>query len=180
MRRTTTVFALAVVTLGLGACGAGTVSEVNQAAKTTQTTATPSTTTPVAHVGATLDLSGLNETVTLTAIADPATPGQYVNPDTGKRFVGATFVIKNTGSAAWQGNANANTTLVGSDGQTYTASFFPLSDCTNFSHGDYQLGGGESTTGCVAFQVPSGVAVTKVKFAPGGGHDAVFGEWVVP
>lgn len=172
---------LTIAVLALAGCTAK-VGEVNTPSSSSPSTkaAVTATTTPVAHVGATLVLPGLNESVALAAVADPATPHQYVTTDPGKRFVGATFVITNTGSTPWQGNANANTTLVGSDGQTYTADFNPLADCTNFASGNYQLGGGESSTGCVAFQVPTGVTVAKVKFSPGGGYGAVFGEWLVP
>jgi len=71
-------------------------------------------------------------------------------------------------------------TLIGSDGQTYTADFDTLAGCTNFAHGQYQLGTGESSTGCVAFQVPTGVTVAKVKYSPNSGFSGDFGEWIVP
>jgi hypothetical protein len=119
--------------------------------------------------------------VTLTKVIDPATGGdQYTVPDTGKRFVAAVFTIKDTATQAGTGDANSNATLIGSDNQDYTADFDSVSECTNFSDGEFQLGPGESTTGCVVFQVPTAVTVAKVQWSPQSGFSGSFAEWLVP
>ena len=131
------------------------------------------------HVGDTLDMDS-GATVLLTAIAAPATPAQYVTPAPTTRFVGATITITNHGALPFVGNANNASTITGSDGQTYTPVFQSLGTCTDFDYGDFNVSPGEIANGCVAFQIPNGVAVTKFKFAPYTGTGATYGEWAVP
>jgi hypothetical protein len=169
-----------------GAADSAAVKLIRQDLKLPGATA-PGTTTPTAskgHVGATINLSGssgASADVTLTQIIDPAQGGdQYTTPDDGKRFVGAVMTIKNVGTSAFTGDAASNSTIMGSDGQIYTPDFNSLAGCTDFDNGQYQLGAGESATGCVAFQIPNGVTVVKFKFNPDAGYASDFGEWAVP
>jgi len=180
MKRT---IVLSIAALALAGCSAKSAL-VNRPTATVGTTATTDTTPQfVAHVGDLLSLpgqSGATAAVTLVAVTDPAQADvQPFQPAAGKRFVSATFTILDTGPAI-TGDANNDATLIGSDGQTYTADFDTLAGCTNFAHGVYQLGHGESSTGCVAFQVPIGVTVSKVKYSPDSGFSGDFGEWLVP
>jgi ABC-type Fe3+-hydroxamate transport system substrate-binding protein len=168
--------------VALVATACGSVSEVNQpAASSSQAAATSSSATAkvTAHVGATLTLT--DEQVTLTKVIDPATGAdQYTVPDTGKRFVATVFTIKNTASQAGQGDANSNTSVIGSDNQGYSPDFSNVSECTNFNDGSFELGPGESVSGCVVFQLPTGVTVAKVQWSPSSGFSGDFAEWLVP
>jgi hypothetical protein len=139
------------------------------------------TTKPVAHTGATLSLDSGAETVTLVRVIDQAHgANDAFTPDPGKRFVAAAFTIKNAGAQAGSGDANNNASVIGSDNQTYTAAFDQVSECTDFQDGQFQLGAGESVTGCVVFLVPNGISVMKVKWSPNSGFASDFGEWVNP
>ena len=186
---------LAIV--GLAACGSATgastsvvttpiVTTGGAAAVTTTVTsapitAPPTTTPPVAHVGTTLSLQNGAEHVTLVKLLDPAQGSDpYMPPDAGKRFVGLEFQVAIVSSAG-TGNANNDATLIGSDNQTYTADFGDIAGCTNFNHGIFTLSVGQTATGCVVFQVPTTVQVSKVEWQPAGGFSGVaIGEWVVP
>ena len=138
----------------------------------------------VVHVGATQavsDESGDQASVTLTQVIDPATSdNQYLTPDPGKRFVATVLTIRNTGSSALQGDADSDSTLIGSDNQSYTADFSSVSECTNFANGSYQLNVGESVNGCVTFQLPIGVSPSKFKYSASGGFGGAFSEWLIP
>ena len=124
---------------------------------------TTPTTVPVNHVGDTLSTTSIS--VQLQQVIDPAqSDNQYLTPDPGKRFVGVMVQIENPGTTNIQDDANSDFTVIGSDGQIYTADFDTISGCTNFNEGEYGLTPTASVVGCVTFQIPTGVAVTKVDF----------------
>ena len=62
------------------------------------------------------------------------------------------------------------TAVVGSDGQTYSADFGTVSQCTNFTFGEFQLPTGDTATGCVVFQLPTAVTVASVQFSLDAGY----------
>ncbi len=116
--------------------------------------------------------------VTLLAVTDPAQgANQFTNPDAGKRFVATQMKVSNSGNGILSDDANNDVTIIGSDNQTYTADLNSLAGCTNFNSGSYALSPDDTSTGCVAFQLPTGVTTSKVRFALFGG---VKGEWLVP
>lgn len=175
---------LAVGVLAIAGSGGSTVS--NSTVTTAGKGGSTGTTKPAgtAHVGSTVavsDGSGSDANVTLTQVIDPASGAdQVTTPDPGKRFVGVEMTIANTGSKTLSDNANSATNVQGSDNQTYTADFDSISECTNFNNGDYTLAKGASVTGCVTFQIPTGVTVKQVQFQPTGFSGGVTGQWQVP
>jgi hypothetical protein len=142
------------------------------------------TATQSAHVGGTLTLGTTGNgsiAITLSQIIDPAAGAdQFTTPDQGKRFVGVKLVIKNAGSQSESDDANNDVSIQGSDGQAYTASVYGISGCTNFTNGTFQLAPGEAVTGCVTFQVPTAVKLSKVQFTPSSGFGQQTGQWLVP
>jgi hypothetical protein len=138
---------------------------------------------PTAPHGATqtvTDENGVSYSVQLSQVIDPAQGATEFNtPNAGYRFVTTLFTISNTSSSEITENANNDTNVIGSNNQTYTADFNSVSECTNFSFGEFQLAPGESSTGCVTFQVPVGVSVVKVRFTPSSGFSRYFAEWLV-
>lgn len=114
------------------------------------------------------------------ALIDPAQTGnQFLNPDAGKRFVAVEIQITGQSSGTDTGDANTNVSVVGSNNQVYTASFFPVSECTDFSSGQFTLNKGESETGCVTLQLPTGVGVSHVKYNPNVGFSTNNAEWTL-
>ena len=78
-------------------------------------------------------------TVTLTKAIDPAQGAdQYTTPNNGFRFVGAVFTLSGV-SGTFSDDANSDATLVGSNGQSYTADFRSIAGVTNFNSGLYNL-----------------------------------------
>ena len=184
MRKVTTLAGAAVVLLvGMGAKGCGTTTVVNKPVSASKSSGTSATTAPkAAHVGDTLALSdgnGNKMNVTLVKIIDPAQGAdQYTTPDTRKRFVGIELQLAGT-KGTLSGDVNTEVSAVGSNNQTYTPDFDSIAGCTNFNDGAYTLTAGQSSTGCVTLQVPTGVTIVQVNDNP-----AVFGgsqgEWKVP
>jgi Domain of unknown function (DUF4352) len=191
----TAAFTAGLLAVAIAGCGGS--SSKTSTATTPSTTApatapAPSTTIPTpkvaiapspAKVGATLVVSmtdsnynDVSANVTLVKIADPAQGAdQYTTPDSGKRFVGAEFQIVAQNSAV-SDNANNDATLVGSDNQTYDADMNSIAEGTNFNMGDVNLAAGQSSTGWVTFQVPTGVSVASVLF---GDSSGTVGTWDV-
>lgn len=142
------------------------------------------TTAQVAHTGATISLKGQNNKtidVTLLKIIDPAQgANEFATPDSGKRFVGAQFQVKNTGTETFNDDANNDASAQGSDNQSYSADMNDIAGCTNFNQGEFTLSPGSAVTGCVVFQLPTGVSVSKVQFAANMGLAADTAEWINP
>jgi hypothetical protein len=106
--------------------------------------------------------------VTVSQVVDPATPLSDSDlPSSGDRFVAVELTISNTSSQEIQDDANSATTVTGSDGDTYTANFAAVTECTNFEEeiGYVDLKPGDNTTGCVVFQLPTSVNVQSVSFS---------------
>lgn len=134
-----------------------------------------STSTPVAIGAAQIvhDFYGDTLSATVSQVVDPATAGANSGlPDAGYRFVAVELNLSNTGPSNGEVDSNANLglTVVGSDGQTYSADFGTVSQCTNFTFGEFQLPTGDTATGCVVFQLPTAVTVASVRFSLDAGY----------
>jgi hypothetical protein len=165
------------------ASGPGAAAVVTPAAGTASPTTVALAT---ARVGSTVVVSnrnGMKENVKLVAVIDPARGAdQLAAPIPGYRFVGVEVTIADTGSGAAARDANSDLAVVGSNNQTYQASFGPIVECKNFANGVYTLAPGGSSTGCDTFEVPTGVSVVKVMDNIGGAGSpgSVVGQWDVP
>jgi hypothetical protein len=116
--------------------------------------------------------------VTLTAVTDPASGTAYESPNPGERFVGATFKLEGL-KGTYSDDANSDAVIIGSNNQTYSASFQSLAGCTNFNYGTFTVSPGQTSVGCVAFQVPTGVTVASVEWNPNAFSTSNPATWVV-
>ena len=119
------------------------------------------------------------ESVKLVSVIDPATGQDGLGPKADDRFVGIEIQITNQSKTVDSGDANNNTSVVGSNEQVYSADFAPLSECTDFDSGQYNLSPGEPEIGCVTVQIPNGVGVAKVKYNPSSGFSTNNAEWTL-
>ncbi|HLI00312.1 MAG TPA: hypothetical protein VKV06_05965, partial [Acidimicrobiales bacterium] len=165
-------------------------SPPTSAASTTTSTTPPTTTPPTTGhrttgapktpgIGSTLRVSmaapHLTDTkaeVTLEAIEDPARPQPFSGPPAGDRLVAAKIHITALGTVS--DDADDDSSLVGSNDQTYTTSFDSITGCTDFNHGEVKITSGESLTGCVVFQLPKGVTPKRFSF---GDELGTVGQW---
>jgi Fibronectin type III domain len=116
------------------------------------------------------DFTGDALSVTASQVVDPATAAAGSGlPDAGYRFVAVELNLSDTSGGEVEGNVNFSTTVIGSDNQTYTADFGSVSTCSNPVYGIFILPGGDSSSGCVVFELPAAVSVQSVEFslAPG-------------
>jgi hypothetical protein len=135
---------------------------------------------PVGTTYTVTDPSGNKISVTLTRVIDPAQGAdQFTTPDNGYRFVGAVFTIAGI-SGTFSDDANNDATLIGSNGQTYTADLDSIASYTNFNFGEYTVSAGEISVGAVTFQVPLAVNVAKIEWSANDGLGGAPAEWLIP
>jgi hypothetical protein len=119
-----------------------------------------------AHLGHALTLVPL--TVQLTRIFDPAT-GDSNFLKSGDRYLATEFRVYNpSAQPVFLVAFEDSTTVVGSDGQTYSADpIETVSECTSFHNGSPQIVSGQAVTECVVFQMPTGVSAGEVQVING-------------
>ena len=129
-------------------------------------TGTP-TPTSVGSSATVHDFTNDELSVTVSQIYDPASPANGSGfPDGGTRFVAVEMSLADVTGGSIAGDANYSTTVVGTDGKTYTADIGSVSECTNFTVGTFQIEGTDTTTsGCVVFELPMAVGVSTVNFS---------------
>jgi hypothetical protein len=180
---------LAVAAAVLAIAGCGSITKTPAPAGTApaalaSTKAAPSPSNslagPVGTVYTVTDQSGDKISVTLTKMIDPAQgANQFITPDNGNRFVGAVFTITGS-SGTFSDDANNDATLIGANGQTYTADFGSIAGYTNFNNGLYNVSAGENSIGAVTFQLPLTVNVAKIEWSANDGFGGAPAEWLVP
>ncbi len=197
--------ALVLAVLGLSACGAS-IGKTSAPGATTQspcrvgylpqdscfaaagpTTAAPTmaapspSSSPSGRIGAgytVTDDSGNKISVTLTRVIDPAQgAGEFTSPDAGKRFVGAVSAIRGI-SGSVSDDADNDASLIGSNGQTYSADFNSIAGVTDFNNGEFSVSAGERSVGAVTFQVPLGVKVAIIEWSANSGLGGPSAEWI--
>ena len=126
------------------------------------------------------DSSGNAYRVTLVKVINSAKGAdQFTTPDNGNRFVGAVFTVKALSGSPKGEDADSDAALIGSNGQTYTPDFSSIAGYTNFNNGSIDVAQGDTVTGAVTFQVPTGVTVSKVQWTSGGGLGSTV-QWNAP
>lgn len=152
--------------------------KVTQAGETSPTT----TTVPVYAIGATQQVQDMNKNtlaVTIAQLIDPATgTDEFNQPNAGYRFVAVDMGLSNQSTGTISDDANVDVDVIGTDNQAYPADFDSVAECTNFSYGEFTLLPGGTESGCVVFQLPSGVNAKLVQFSLGYGYLDV-AQWTV-
>lgn len=126
------------------------------------------------------DDNGVPYSVAAIGDYDPAQPTDMMNtPNAGDRLVAIKFRVTDA-SAKYRASddADMDATIVGSNDETYQASLDTVTECTDFDAGAFNLNPGESTTGCVVFEIPQALGVSEVKWEAGFGEGGT-GTWGV-
>ena len=130
----------------------------------TPTPTAPLTGTPGTSFTVTDPGDGSSYDVILNKVRQTVYPGEYESPATpGDHYAAAQFTIAgDTGNTS--GDANIDATAIGSDGQQY--SFASVMSLPNFSYGEFRTSPGIMVKGWVAFELPAGVTVLAIQWAP--------------
>jgi hypothetical protein len=116
------------------------------------------------------DDSGDTYQVTLVKVIDPAkSADQFIVPQRGDRLVAIVFRITALTGSPQGEDANNDATVIGSDGQAYSADFDKIVGYANFEVGVIHEAQGDTVVGAVTFQLPQYVKVAKVRWAASDG-----------
>jgi len=139
---------------------------------------TPALQAPLGAPSILADGSGAALSVTALGVVDPGTGADALAlPETGERLVGVAIQLANRGRSVVT-DVDADTTVIGSNGQTFGHVDDPLTECTPFPLGAQTLAPGTTLRGCVTFELPLGVSVSKIAFRPTAGSvPGQAGEW---
>jgi hypothetical protein len=158
---------------GCGASAAPTTATVRPATATSipDTQATPFPTAaptpnnlegPLGTTYTTTDQNGNSMDVTLTQIFK-ARPAQGEDVDNTTYIAAAKFTIKGD-SGIYTDDINSDVTATGSDGTTYQIWIGEVTDCGQFSAGEYTVTPQQTVSGCALFQLPNGVTIKQVQW----------------
>lgn len=138
-------------------------------APATTAPAAPANTGPLATMFTVTTDDSSTYTVAVGSVA-PASLAQYGElSHYGDHMVAAQVVIfGKTGQVS--DDANSDLTVIGSDGQVYQPSFNDTTAGTNFDSGEFRVGPGQMVRGVVNFELPAGVTVKSLQWAPGLGN----------
>ena len=171
---------VAVVCASLTACGASVKQEPGNAPSSlpasvrASASASPSNAPLTGSIGSTFQVTDDSNnvyTITLTKVIDPAHGSdQFNSPDNGMRFVAAVFTLTGKSGTATD-DANSNAVITGDNSQQYQPDFNTIAGYTNFDDGQFHLTPGQSVTGAVNFQVPTGISVRNIQWSPMLGQD---------
>jgi len=128
-----------------------------------------------APLGATLTLQDTPASTLSVSVQQLVDPGSGADalalPETGERLVGVVMQVTDRGGSVVT-DVDADTTVVGSNGQTFGHVDDPLIECTPFPLGALALTPDAALQGCVTFELPLDISVSQIRFRPTAGTAA--------
>jgi hypothetical protein len=105
--------------------------------------------------------------VTLVKVDQRAALGPYeTTQNPADHMAAARFTITGvTGQSSDDADSDAN--AIGTDTTEYQASFTEIADGPNFNSGEFEAGPGQTVSGWVPFEIPSGQRVASVQWSAG-------------
>lgn len=146
-----------------------------------ETTKEKSAAPEVAKVGDTLALKGMEDgsrlDVTVVKVADPAkSADEFLEPGSGKRFVGVQFELVNTGEAVYNDSPSNGARVADSEGQQFDSTFADITAGPSMAS-SLTLKPGAKGLGWIVFEVPKGSKIDTVQFTMNSGFADQTGEW---
>lgn len=145
------------------------------AAQDTQSTASPTSSSPPSgSIGTTFTVTssdGSSYDVTLDQVSQHATlaPYETLNNQADHAAAAEFTITGESGQSSDDANSDAN--AIGSDQTEYQFAALSLT-VPNFSSGEFNVASGQTEKGWVAFELPPGVTIAQVQWAPGLGGQA--------
>jgi hypothetical protein len=113
-----------------------------------------------------------NFNLAVTAVIRNAQPdNNFDAAPSGQYLLGIVEVFRGV-SGTYQDDVNNETVAIGSNGQSYQPSFGGIAHYTNFDNGQVTVSARQTSVGAVTFDIPHGVVIDEITYAPGGGTPA--------
>jgi hypothetical protein len=186
MRRIGIAVTTAALAVGLAACNGTSIKSTPDATGTAKGTvaagakAKPKV-APVAHIGDTITLHGMQDgsklTATLVKWVDPARGGdEFTTPDSGKRFVAAQLRLTDVGTTVYDDSPSNGVQVADTEGQRFDSDISDVSAGPSMAP-EVKLSPGDRTLGYISFQVPKTSKVASLQFTLDSGFADQTGEW---
>lgn len=115
--------------------------------------------------------------VTLAEVVDPATPGDFGEPEAGSRLIGLRLVIVNAGEEVWSDSPLNSLAVIADDNTQHSGSFLSVQEGPGFA--DTTAGPGDVRQGWMSVELPESVAIGRVRYTPDSGFADDFAEWTM-
>jgi hypothetical protein len=173
----------ALAAIALAACSSSPPSPSNP---TSQACSGSTAASGTASVGNTLTLTASDDqgnediAVTVVKVVPSASSSEAgFSPDSGDQWVAVEFCIKNLASAPYVDSPNESVAAVDAAGQSVPAQDDAPTTVGPAFADALALTKGESSTGVITFQVPTGDKIITVQFTPEDGTGTDVGKWTV-
>ena len=146
---------------------------------TVDVSADPTVTVPTSGIGDTITLRDFDDipiAITVDAAVDPAEPGDFSDPEDGNRLVALQLTVMNEGSVNYDDSIGNIAAVVTADGFSFSTAFNDTNEGPGFD-GSVTLTPGDTRTGWIVFEVPTGLNVLKMTAALNSGFGPEVGEW---
>jgi len=132
---------------------------------------------PSAKVGDAITLQGYSSgekmKVTVLKVVDPASGGQYMTPESGKRFVGIEIKLANVGTKNYSDSPSNGASVVDVKDHELQADIGEVEP----DIGSPKIVPGDARVGFLTFQVPKGMHLRTFQFTLDSGFADQTGEW---
>lgn len=122
--------------------------------------------------------AGLKVTVTVTKLANPATPAQDFKPKAGNKYVAIELTLANVGQAVYSDSPTNGAILIDGDGQQFRSTYADVREGQQFG-GSATINAGDTRKGVIVFEVPESAKVATFQFALNSGFADQKGEWTL-
>lgn len=136
-----------------------------------------------AKTGDTITLTGHDEGLkvdaTLKKWLDPAkSADQYMQPESGKRWVAAQWELVNTGTAVYDDSPSNGTQVADAEGQRFQSWLGEITAGPQMT-ASAKVPPGEKVLGWIVYEVPKDSKITTVQFGLNSGMADQTGQWTV-
>jgi hypothetical protein len=149
-------------------------------AASSETTSASRSATRQAAIGETLKLrgsGGLTVDVTVDAVLDPLSVGQYDQADAGQRFIGVQVTLQNVGSVPYSDSPSNGATLLSRSDEQATSEIVTGGPCGNGFQSSAKIAPGDTQQGCLPFELPVNETAGTFQFTLDSGFADQTGQW---
>ena len=135
-------------------------------------------------VGSAVVLTGIDQTekmavTAVTVFSHPRGASYLDTADQGDRLYAVQFRLHDTGSTTYSDAPTLGAAVVDTAGKSYKSTFADVAGCASFP-ASVNIAAGQSSLGCIVFEVPENARITSVRFTLDAGLGPQTGQWRIP
>ncbi len=135
-------------------------------------------------VGSAVVLTGIDQSekmavTAVTVFSHPRGASDLDTADQGDRLYAVQLRLHDTGSTTYSDAPSLGAAVVDAAGKSYQPTFADVAGCASFP-ASVNIAAGQSSLGCVVFEVPQNARITSVQFTLDAGLGPQTGQWKIP